>query len=672
MTGLEPHPVLKLPTVAQMRALENAVGREQAALRLQRIAEERRARLIKAAEDPLHHGFRPEIWDLVDDLLVDGNRVVIDLERLKRLTPEGMELPPDVQVPIEMEGRSEIWIGGSNRSSKSEYGVSKIMRILDATEAARTWSFADTGPISVARQQPVFWKYLPKTEKRLAMSTGKMRIGAGAKITYSKAGGFAGETFVLMNLAQHWFKNYAQDIENMEGDQLDGVLLDELRNVMLLKTIRGRMGDRGGVIIVSFTSIDENYSEVVDEYERGMRVTLEVPAELLPLKGPDGQFNGQFKKVRRLAVAGPGSDGDQRANIVHFHITDNPFYGFTDKPPKPGEPPRIVGKERFYRMYRNATEAKILARVYGILKRGNRQLFPKFSDVVHVIDPDKIPPASACTNFHVVDPHDGKNWAMIWPRRDDRDRLFIAREWPSTGHNEPSAYIEGVGDPGSWALPGSSRVGNAKPPEDGSPGPAQNPFGFGLATYKHEILRCEGHDASIAANGKRKPDGEIPVPPWIPKNPLAKGRRGQVGGQLPNGAENIFERLMDSRFGAAPTTTTDGQTTLIAEMAKLDMHFRAASGKEISEGIDLINDMLDYDTERPIGEWSPRLGRINEPLMKISRNCPNLIFALKIYTGRDGQKGAVKEFIDVLRYFLLADLHYVGPNAFQWRGGGSY
>jgi hypothetical protein len=667
MTGLEPHPVFTLPTRAQMEALERAVGREEAARRLQLLASERARKMELAETNPLHHGFRPEVWNLVDDLLVDGNRVVIDLERLKRLTPEGMVLPPDIEIPVEMEGRPEIWIGGSNRSSKSEYGVSKVVRVQDEIEEARTWSFADTGPISVARQQPVFWKYLPPAEKKLASSTGKMRQGAGAKITYSKAGGFAGETYVLMNLSQHWFKNYAQDIENMEGDQLDAVLLDELRNVMLLKTIRGRMGDRGGIIIVSFTAIDENYSEVVDEYDRGSRTVLEVPAELLPLKDAAGQFNGRYKKVPRLKVAGLGSDGDQRANIVYFHITDNPFYGFSAKPPKPGEGPRLVGKERFYRMYRYAVESKILARVYGLLTRGNRQVFPEFNEAIHVIDPEKIPRASVCTNFHVVDPHDGKNWAMLWPRRDPRDRLFIAREWPSSGHTDPSAYVPGIGDPGAWALPGSSRVGNAKPPEDGSPGPAQNPFGFGLSRYKQEILRLEGHaeakERSEVGGQKSEEMGGAFLP----------GDR-RDGGRVQSSAniEEIFERLMDSRYGAAPTTVHDGQTTLIQQMGDMGLEFRAASGKDISEGIDLIHEMLDYDKEVPIGEWSPRLARVNEPLMKISRNCTNLIFALKIYTGRDGQKGAVKEWVDLLRYFLLADLHYVGPNAFQWRGGGSY
>jgi hypothetical protein len=209
----------------------------------------------------------------------------------------------------------------------------------------------------------------------------------------------------------------------VEGDQLDAIWLDELRNVDLLKTLRGRMGDRGGLLIVTFTSINENFSAVVNEYERGAITKLEVPAVMLPIKKPKtlvagaadsplaGVIAGQagrdgpatntisagnngvhnlggitqvdikdpeepgspadsnyprvstithdaqeqvaksahdggdgrpgvpaseeweivgYKKVPRLKIAGKGSDGNQRANIVYFHITDNPYYGYED------------------------------------------------------------------------------------------------------------------------------------------------------------------------------------------------------------------------------------------------------------------------------------------------------------------------------------------------------
>src|SRR4029077_15835468 len=135
------------------------------------------------------------------------------------------------------------------------------------------------------------------------------------------------------------------------GDQLDAIWLDELRNIELLRTLRGRMIDRGGIIIVTFSAIDENYTAVVNEYERGARTVFEVDAKMLPIKRPrnaagtaaatgisagnsplgpneplahtqkepdkpgspaetDFEIIG-YEKVPRIKVAGPGTDGNQ-------------------------------------------------------------------------------------------------------------------------------------------------------------------------------------------------------------------------------------------------------------------------------------------------------------------------------------------------------------------------
>ena len=129
---------------------------------------------------------------------------------------------------------------------------------------------------------------------------------------------------------------------------------------------------------------------------------------------------------------------------------------------------------------------------------------------------------------------------------------------------------------------------------------------------------------------------------------------------------------MDSRYGSSPTVTKEGSRTLIEQMSELDMEFLAASGKEIEEGTTLVNDLLDYDEEVPIGEFSPRLARANEPRLFISENCPNTIYALREWTGKDKQHGACKDPIDLLRYASLAGLEYVGPDSYAWVGGGSY
>jgi hypothetical protein len=715
--NLPPHPVFRLPTLEQARSMSLEDLNAWLAKRQEAIDAEKR--------NPFQHGFEPEVWHLVDDLLVDGNKVILDLSRIAKLWPEGMALPADF-VPKEIEGATEIWIPGSNRSSKSEYAGKKMMKLLMEIDGARTWSFADTGPISIARQQPIFWKYMPVEIKRIAAETGKAKQGVTLNVSYKQKTGFAEQSFVLPNGSQHWYKNYEQDPGNVEGDQLDGLWLDELRNLELLRTLRGRMHDRGGLVIVTFTSIDENYTAVVNEYDRGARTVLEVPAELLPIKRPKnlsgavkseqhspatvefprpitGALAAQnisaggnskvkasqkesweksglaagwktfeeekkreeekfeiigYEKVPRVKVAGPGGDGNLKANIVYFHITDNPYFGYEGamQRSKPGRVP-LFGKERFYRAYRNATRAKILSRVYGLLQGSSSQKFPKFNDAVHVIQPDRIPRFG--TNYHLADPCDGRMWAQIWMRIAPNEDRYVYREWPSTGG--PWAYIPGVGDPGPWTVPGK--------PADGVRGPGQDARGFGLDAYKAEIARVEGWNGELAEEEEEE-DEQSAI--WNPRTERFRRRIPRRLGRVPRPeepagkGEPIAERWMDSRYGAAPSRTREGTTTLIEQCAEIGLEFKAASGKEIGEGVALINDWLDYDSEVPLGKFSPVLGRLNAPKLFISSECPNVIFAVREWTGKDGNKGACKDWIDLLRYAALAELTHIGEGAYVW------
>jgi hypothetical protein len=179
-----------------------------------------------------------------------------------------------------------------------------------------------------------------------------------------------------------------------------------------------------------------------------------------------------------------------------------------------------------------------------------------------------------------------------------------------------------------------------------------------LDRYTHEIRRLEGRPEEEQEVGRpmvvrlqrRWPSG-------VTQEPSEKG-------------EIIQERFMDSRYGAAPTMTQEGSTTLLEQMADAGMDFLAASGKNISEGIAVVNNLLDFDSELELGKFSPLLGRLNAPKLYVSRNCPNLIYALREYTGRDGMKGACKDFVDLMRYAALAELGYIGADAYCWQGGG--
>ena len=251
-------------------------------------------------------------------------------------------------------------------------------------------------------------------------------------------------------------------------------------------------------------------------------------------------------------------------------------------------------------------KTKILMRAYGVPTRVQSGMMPKFGND-HVVSADQIPEEG--TNYHIVDPSHGKNWVMIWVRVAPDGKCYVYREWPSQIHP-----IDGIGMAGEWAVAGKKI--------DGDAGPAQQPFGWSFMRYKQEIEKLEE-------------------------------------------GEEITCRIMDSRFGASPTPTKSGVTTLIDEMGDIGLHFEPSVGVRIEEGVSMINDLLDYDQDRDVGID-------NTPRLFVHEDCKNLRFALSTWTGNDGKHGATKDFIDTLRYFCLAAPTYLDENAGILQQGRGY
>ena len=114
-----------------------------------------------------------------------------------------------------------------------------------------------------------------------------------------------------------------------------------------------------------------------------------------------------------------------------------------------------------------------------------------------------------------------------------------------------------------------------------------------------------------------------------------------------NGAkEPIQGRFIDSRYGSARKLQNDEPTTTITEFAEIGLHFDKTPGSAIADGLTALDGWLSYDAKKPPSS-------INRPLLRISEDCPNFIFAVSTYTGHDGQKAACGDFVDILRYFAL-------------------
>ena len=248
------------------------------------------------------------------------------------------------------------------------------------------------------------------------------------------------------------------------------------------------------------------------------------------------------------------------------------------------------------------------ARLYGVPTKVFQNKFPKFNPHVNVVKNKDLPfisdPTKKVTRYMVCDPAGSKPWVMIWIAVDEDDRWWVYREWPESTM-------------GAWALPHANTQG--KPV--GKAGPAQRPTGYGYENYA-DLMKDMEKD------------------------------------------EEIFERLVDPRFGNATVRTAHGETNMCNEMMEFDIFLRPAPGLEIEHGIQKINDLLSWDNTEPKTEE-------NSPKLFISEECTNMIYAMTEYSGVSREESC-KDFIDVLRYAAVTPLEYVGNQQLVASGGGGY
>ena len=131
--------------------------------------------------------------------------------------------------------------------------------------------------------------------------------------------------------------------------------------------------------------------------------------------------------------------------------------------------------------------------------------------------------------------------------------------------------------------------------------------------------------------------------------------------------EEIFDRLIDPRLGAARYQASDGASSIIEDLGEMEIICNPAPGLEIEEGLQALISKMSYDTSKP-------LDSVNRPHFYISQDCENIIRALAEYTGEQGLKEAWKDPIDVLRYAAIADLDHIDSKKSQVtiQGNGGY
>jgi hypothetical protein len=269
--------------------------------------------------------------------------------------------------------------------------------------------------------------------------------------------------------------------------------------------------------------------------------------------------------------------------------------------------PFIDGKE-LIRTYSKQPQEVKLARLFGIPSKSFEGRFPKFNRESNVIEHEQIPfikdPSIDVTRYFICDPGGSKPWVALWAGVMRDGRIFIYREFPDSTM-------------GAWALPHVNGAGKSV----GKPGPGQRPLGWGYIDYKNHFEDLE--------------DGE-----------------------------DIFERIVDPRMGAATVRTKEGESNIINTMSNLGFVFRAAPGVDIEAGIAKINDALSWDDTEPMTVD-------NTPKLFVSDRCDNTVSSMMEYSGQSRSEHW-KDQIDCLRYLMVSGADYISESSLQATGGGGY
>jgi len=429
-------------------------------------------------------------------------------------------------------------------------------------------------------------------------------------VRYSLSDGFPKNLFVLPNKSECYFKFYTIDLESLPGPELDGVWADELVPLPWVHFLTYRLANRNGLFLITFTP-EFGWNETFGYFYEGAQTLEETDALLLPKIDEKGRTAG-FERVPRVMQC-----VDPLARIIFFHTFDNPF----------GNAEAIVQEEKAKGNNRDS----IKIRLYGICTKAHKVAFPMFNQKSHVITESQYHRICADNpggvRYQLVDPCDGRNWFMCWIFCPRLDWWIVYREWPSFGH--AGAYIKGIGMLGPWAVSGAAA--------DGVKGPAQDTLGFSLERYKEEIEDKENDSEGVP--------------------------------------EEIFARYIDSRYATSRRVERETVTTLQEQCAEVGMDFlcMVAEAKILGTkdgSIDMINSALRYDPEIELGKWDAKRGRLNMPQLQVVETCPNTIWALEHWTGEDGQRGACKDPIDVIRGAFLSRINYVDEKMGVFVGGG--
>ena len=666
---IEPHALLPAPGIPEIEGemARSGLPAEQALAKLLNM----RGKVIEAEErDPLRYGWEPTIWKVCDALIdwewCDDQGFLRRLER-RSLNWEGFKTAMRKRLGFEVPAKMILILGGQ-RSSKSNYAAKRGIQMLTHKERCSVAAMHMSAPRSVRDQQPLFHRYLPPEWKQQVASD-------TAYIKFKLKTGFSESSFITPNLATCSFVNYSQDMDTaLQGREDDLLEPDELVPPDWIENIVFRLSTRAGRAILTFTPV-HGYTPSVQMFCDGATPAIRLPAFLSPRDGGERDEAGALgltpRELRELneaarekrAPLAPQSRSedclawldadwnpeahtqgrtfemlpkilrcvDPRKAVVFFWASDNPY----------GNPKEVAADLRKKSV---GGLGGVRERFYGWADQQQSGKFPKFKRGVHVLPAAAIPKEGE--DYMLVDPAKGRNMFMLWIRLTE-GASYVLREWPG------NYWVPGVGVPGPWAIPSGRKEGL----NDGARGDGQKPFGFGLLRYKFEVARLERWAAwRTWRDGLGASHTQDTV---APLDLVEEWEESQDDGQ------RIWNRWLDSRAASEPRVENDRPVTLQTDFLRIGLDFDLTPGNDISDGIQRINSRLDYS----LPERAEDTGFLDRPELFVCEECLNTIYALENWKNADGQHGACKEPIDLLRYWVDLGVEFGESRMERSRGG---
>ncbi|HYB97522.1 MAG TPA: terminase family protein [Candidatus Limnocylindrales bacterium] len=242
----------------------------------------------------------------------------------------------------------------------------------------------------------------------------------------------------------------------------------------------------------------------------------------------------------------------------------------------------------FMKLNANIPLTELLARGYGVPTKSMSGVFTGFDREVHVVPHENIPFVKD-TKYAVT------RYMAIDPA--GSKSWFMA--WVAIDSGGTWWVYREYPDADVWAESSND--------PDGKPGPAQKGSKFGIKDYVELIRDAEGE-------------------------------------------EQIYERYIDPRMGAAEKQSEEGATTIISDLDDQNMTVIPAPGVDEDNGLQLLKGLMRWDETK-------ERDSLNSPRFFVSDRCQNIIFALSEYK-KHSRKEATKDPIDALRYIAVSNPEY--------------